>query len=301
MLWKARSLASYILVVSFALAQVCSAGDLADVRRDGVLRHLGVPYADFVVGPDAGLDVELARAFAAYLGVRYVFVPADWSVLFGWLSGRRVELTEGRVSDLGPERVQGDMAACGITVLDWRRQIVDFSRPTFPTQVWLVARSDSPLAPIVPSGDTETDIAATKALLGQARFLCQPGTCLDPRLYGLDRGPGQPQSFPGGPNDIAPALLKGEAELALLDVPDVLVALRTHPGRFKVLGPISPRQEMAAAFAKTSPALRQAFDTFLRRFAASGAYRRLVTRYYPGVMDFYADFFARMAADGEGQ
>jgi ABC-type amino acid transport substrate-binding protein len=297
MAWCARIATLCVLIVPLVAGGVCLADGLDDVRRSGVLRHLGVPYAGFVMGPEAGLDVELVRRFADHLGVRYSFVQADWSVLFPWLTGRRFRVLDGRVEDLGPEEVRGDLAACGITVLPWRKELADFSRPTFPTQVWLVARSESALKPITPSGDTAADIAATKALIGRGRFLCLPGTCLDPQLYGLEDSPWQPQPFAGGLNEVAPALIKGEADLALLDVPDVLVAMQLHPGRLKVIGPISPRQEMAVAFAKTSPGLRAAFDAFLTGLAASGEYRRLVAKYYPGVMDFYADFFARLAGD----
>ena len=43
-------------------------GDLDAVKKSGVLRHLGVPYARFVSGEGEGLDVEMMRAFAAHLG-----------------------------------------------------------------------------------------------------------------------------------------------------------------------------------------------------------------------------------------
>ena len=44
------------------------ARDLKEIKQDGVLRHLGVPYANFVDGADNGLDVELMRLFAKELG-----------------------------------------------------------------------------------------------------------------------------------------------------------------------------------------------------------------------------------------
>ena len=47
------------------------AADLAEIRQRGVLRHLGVPYANFVSGFGDGLDVELLKGFAANIGVRY--------------------------------------------------------------------------------------------------------------------------------------------------------------------------------------------------------------------------------------
>jgi hypothetical protein len=61
--------------------------------------------------------------------------------------------------------VRGDIAASGITVLPWREKIIAFSVPTFPSPVWVIARADSPLKPIVPSGSIEQDIAAVKTTL----------------------------------------------------------------------------------------------------------------------------------------
>jgi ABC-type amino acid transport substrate-binding protein len=94
-------------------------------------------------------------------------------------------------------------------------------------------------------------------------------------------------------NEMAPALLNGEAEFTLLDVPDVLLDLQKWAGRIKVIGPISGEQDMAAAFRKTSPALRDAFDDYLRKARADGSYDRLVRKYYPGIYRYFPEWFAR--------
>ena len=57
------------------------AQDLAAIKQSGRLRHVGIPYANFVTGAGDGFDVELMQAFAERLGVGYT------------LRGRRV-LTE---------------------------------------------------------------------------------------------------------------------------------------------------------------------------------------------------------------
>ena len=41
--------------------------DLDEIRSAGVLRHLGIPYANFVTGSGDGLDVELIQGFAQHL------------------------------------------------------------------------------------------------------------------------------------------------------------------------------------------------------------------------------------------
>ncbi|GAM77767.1 extracellular solute binding protein scrB [Vibrio ishigakensis] len=69
--------------------------DLQQVKEAGVLRHIGIPYANFVsyINKDGlysarGLDVELMQGFAQYIGVDYQFVPSTWSTAFGQLTGR---------------------------------------------------------------------------------------------------------------------------------------------------------------------------------------------------------------------
>jgi len=99
--------------------------------------------------------------------------------------------------------------------------------------------------------------------------------------------------FPGSLNDLAPAVIKGEAELTLLDVPDALVALEKFPGKIKIIGPISGKQYIGCAFAKNSAELREAFNRFLEKTKADGTYRELVRRYYPKIFNYYRDFFEK--------
>lgn len=90
-------------------------------------------------------------------------------------------------------------------------------------------------------------------------------TCLDPSLYNLaDTGVKKITLFEGSLNFIAPALLlKKETEVAILDIPDILVAQQKWGGKLKVLGPVSGRQDMAVAFSKDSPELKKSFRRVL--------------------------------------
>jgi ABC-type amino acid transport substrate-binding protein len=94
-------------------------------------------------------------------------------------------------------------------------------------------------------------------------------------------------------DEVAPALLRGEGDLALLDVADAVLAFETWPGHFKVIGPVSPVQDMAAAFRKDSPRLRAAFDRFLAGAVTDGTYARLVKTYFPTAPELFPPFFAR--------
>ncbi|OQX20337.1 MAG: ABC transporter substrate-binding protein [Desulfobulbaceae bacterium A2] len=283
-----------ICVLTFTL---CGGGamarDLDDIRQDGVLRHLGVPYAGFNTGDGHGLDVELMQRFAASLGLRYEYVASDWKDIINDLTGKQIKAQGDQALILGEAPVRGDVIANGLTVLPWRQQVLDFSTPTFPTQVWLIAPAASNMQPIVPCGSLAQDIAAVKALLAGRSVLGKDNTCLAPELYFLAEAGAATQEFEGNLNDIAPALIKGRAESALLDVADTLVALGKWPGQIKILGPVSEQQEMGVAFRKDSPRLRAAFEQFFAGIWRDGSYRALVEKYYPDVFAYYPEFFAR--------
>ena len=150
-----------LLAAGFMLClQAAFAQDLDEVRKRGVLRHLGVPYANFVTGSGDGFDVELMQGFARELGVRYEFVQSNWNDVIGDLTGKEIRYKPS-VQEIGSRPVRGDVIANGMTILPPRLKVVDFSDPTFPSAVWLLARPDNPAQPIQPSGDKEQDIRAT--------------------------------------------------------------------------------------------------------------------------------------------
>lgn len=280
------------LLLCFSLAAPGYASGLDEVKKNGVLRHLGVPYAHFVTVSGDGLDVELMRRFAEYLGVACKYVPTTWSEAIPALIGKQIKTSGSEVEVLGERPIQGDCLANGLTVLPWREELLAYSQPTFITQVWLVAAADSVLNPITPSGDLGHDIQSTKKLPAGQSLMGRAGTCLDPGLYGLEKAGADIKMFPGNLNELAPAVIQDEAELTLLDVPDALVALQKWPGQIKVLGPISEIQYMGVAFRKQDQGLRQAFNRFFRQCREDGTYDQLVNKYYPEVMDYFPDFFS---------
>jgi len=288
-----------ILMVTFAALVIIPTGstfgsDLAEVKVKGLLRHLGVPYANFVTGSGDGMDMELVKLFAQHLGVKYEYVETSWGNLIGDLTGKKIKPKADDIEIISDTPIKGDIAANGITVLPWREKIMNFSIPTFPTQVWLVARADSPMKPIKPSGHIDKDIAKVKALLNRHSVLGVANTCLDPSLYNLNKTGSKVKLYTGNLNELAPAVINGEAEMTLLDVPDALIALEKWPGKIKVIGPISPMQDMSCAFPKTSPQLRDAFNQFFRECKRDGTYLRLVKKYYPFVFKYYPEFFKKM-------
>jgi len=266
-------------------------GDLPEIKARGAIRHLGVPYANFVTGAGDGFSVDIVRMFARHLGVRYEYVETDWETVIPDLIGRTITVSGGTVERGEAVPVRGDLIANGLTVIPWREKAVRFSTPVFPTQIWLVVRSDSPIRPIEPTGDLGKDIAAVRALLRGQSVLGKLSTCLDPSLYDIASTGARPVLFDGSLNDIAGAMMQGEAAATLLDVPDALVALKKWPGMIKIIGPLSPIQDMAVGFRPDSPLLRQEFERFLDEIKSNGTYRKVVETYYPLAFTYFSAFF----------
>lgn len=268
--------------------------DLEDIKARGELRHIGIPYANFVTGAGDGLDVELTQGFARYLGVGYKLVYSDFYSIIRDLLGKNVVRNGDSVDMEGEFPIKGDMIAAGFTVLPWREQILLYSEPTFPSQVMLIARADSPIRPIGGSDDLNADIIETKSLIGGHSLLVMEKTCLDPANYGLKGGDIELRAYTKSTNinEMVPALLKLDADLSLLDVPDLMIDMQKWAGRFKVIGPISEEQSLAAAFPKDAPRLRDAYNEYLLQIKEDGTYDRLLQKYYPGIRRYFPAFFA---------
>lgn len=283
----------FLGLLAFGIVGMLRSQDLPAIRDAGVLRHLSVPYANFDTGMGDGLDVDMMRLFAEHLGVRYQYVRTDFSRVVGDLTGKRVRPKDGsEIEVIGDTAITGDVAAHGFTILAWRSKIVDFAKPTFPNQVWLVTTANARFTPIAPTKSLADDIAATRKLIPGRTVMGKAGTCLDLTLYDIQGGGATGVAFEGSLNDLAPALLEGESELLLLDVPDALVALTKWPGRIKVLGVMSGMQDMAPAFRKDSPGLRRAFGEFFQQISHNGVYLALIRTYYADVLEHYPEFFA---------
>lgn len=282
-----------LVVVMLACCAAPAFADLKEIKARGELRHLGIRYANFVTADGRGFDVELVQGFARHIGVKYQLVYTDFYNVIRDLLGREVVRKGDEVLLAGNHPVLGDMIATGFTVLPWREKVVLYSAPTFPSQVLLVARSESEHKPVRPRGDIGAEIADTRAVLGRHSLLVMERTCLDPANYGLKgrgidlRGYTQSTNL----DEMVPALLRGDAEFTLLDVPDAVIDLQRWAGRIKVIGPISENQDLAAAFPRESPELRAAFDAYLRQIRADGSYDKLVNKYYPGIRRYFPDFF----------
>jgi ABC-type amino acid transport substrate-binding protein len=288
-------LASLSGALAFLFVTSSWAADLAEIKKRGEIRHIGIRYANFVTGAGDGLDVELMQGFAKRIGVSYKLVYSDFYSVIRDLLGKDVLRKNGEVTLTGDYPIKGDVISTGFTVLPWREAILLYSDPTLPSQVLLVAPAESSLQPIEGSSDLATDIAKTRMAIGSKSVLVMERTCLDPSNYGLVNVGIDLKAYNKSTNlnEMVPAMLNEEAELTLLDVPDAILDLRKWAGRIKVLGPISGPQMLATAFPKDAPALRDEFNAYLSDIKASGVYDRLVDKYYPGIRRFFPEFFAK--------
>ena len=290
-------LRNILVALLLAVLSPAAFADLKEIRERGELRHLGIRYANFVTGAGDGFDVELVQGFARHIGVRYTLVYSDFYSVVTDLLGKNVIRKGAEVELTGSLPVKGDMIATGFTILPWREQILLFSDATFPSQVLLIARATSVYKPIKGSASLDSDIAETRHFIGNKSLLVMEKTCLDPANYDL-KGKGfdlRPYTRSTNINEMVPTLLEGSVEFTLLDVPSAILDLQKWAGRIKVLGPISHTQELAAAFPKSSPQLRDAFNAYLQQIRKDGSYDVLVRKYYPGIQRYFPGFFARKA------
>ncbi|HEY0218272.1 MAG TPA: transporter substrate-binding domain-containing protein [Afipia sp.] len=294
-------LSKRIILASLSGAMACLfvatswAADLAEIKKRGEIRHIGIRYANFVTGAGDGLDVELMQGFAKRIGVSYKLVYSDFYSVIRDLLGKDVVRQNGEVVLTGNYPIKGDVISTGFTMLPWREAVLLYSEPTLPSQVLLVAPAESDVQPIEGSSDLAADIAKTRKIIGSKSVLVMERTCLDPTNYGLVNVGIDLKAYnkSANLNEMVPAMLNKEAELTLLDVPDAILDLRKWAGKIKILGPISERQMLATAFPKDAPALRDEFNAYLADIKASGVYDRLVDKYYPGIRRFFPEYFAK--------
>ena len=106
---------------------------VAKLRRviDELLRHepdLVLLTGDFLTMEGSGTRGALTAALAPLQRVR----------------GRAYAVFGNHDHDRGaPAEVRAALEANGVTILEWRREVADFSAPTFPSGVWLIARADA--------------------------------------------------------------------------------------------------------------------------------------------------------------
>ncbi len=267
--------------------------DLPEVLVRGELRHLGEYYGNFITGTGDGLTVDLMRGFADFLGVRYRFIPTSFKQGLEGLLGQKVvwhkEIPSLKENEDVP--LQGDVIAGGFVALPSRGRVVAFSKPIFISQLWVIAKKELSVKPIVPSGSMSKDIQNTITKIRGFSVLGIPGYYVSNSSLWLEEGHCVLVPFYGVFGELIPGLLKSKAQLAFVDMTGVILGTLRWPGKVKVVGPLSPPYYVSAFFRKSFPRLREAFNDYLRRIQENGKYMELIDRYFPSAKFYFPDFF----------
>lgn len=264
---------------------------LTEIRARGELHHLGVPYARFANNDADGLDCVLIRRFAAYLGVKYKFIPTNWKDAIPDLIGMRP--TPSGI-DQPVTTIRGDILASGLSIIPERKKYVLFSKPTFTAQVWLLAKPEANIKPIQPTGNVKKDIDMTLARTAGKTVYGIKDICLDVSLFPkLLKTASAAVNIPLQTLPQPISFLKSRYTIFLMESPDALMALGLWPYSFKIIGPIAKQQNMGVAFAPDSLELRNEFNRFYNALWKSGEYQKLVTNYYPNSFYYFKNFFTK--------
>lgn len=185
--------------------RVEGAATLAGLRQAGVLR-VGLtgdyaPFSEERGGELLGLDVELARDFAASMGLRVRFVRTSWSQLMD-------DLAAGRF----------DLAAGGISVTPERRACADFGPP-------LLTDGKTPIARCADRGRFGT---LEEINFPGVRVIVNPGGTNE--RFARENFPrASLRVFPDN-RTIFAEILEGRADVMITDGIEVKLQSSRHPG-----------------------------------------------------------------------
>jgi polar amino acid transport system substrate-binding protein len=226
------------------------AAPLEEVQRRGELRvaadpSAGQPY--FAQSGEAftGFEAELARALAAQLGVKAVFVATPWAKLLDAVREGRVDVAINAL----------EIEAC---------PDVRFSQPYYvASQGLLVKKAD-------------TRIYGVKDLSGRAVGTTQ-GSVAAAVLQNLPK-PAKVKAYPDTASPFK-ALATGQVEAVLLESAMVRWQAKQQPAMFRLAGlPMLPRP-YGAAVRDADATLLDGLNGATAKLRATGALRKLLTGY----------------------
>ena len=218
----------------------------------------GMPFGGIVDGSYAGFDIELAQRFATSLGKSVTFAQMP----FGGLIAANAS---GKI----------DMITASMFITEERKQRIAFSDPYFETNGRAYARADHISKATTATAAARPMFVSTDDLDGK-RIGVQLGTVYD--RYATKTYPrATVVQFPSY-QDVTLAVTAGKVDAGLSDVETLAELMLTNTALVPFGAPMfsSP---VGAGFAKSSTALRQAFNAFLVQIRADGVYDDMVTRW----------------------
>jgi ABC-type amino acid transport substrate-binding protein len=226
-----------------------SEADLDDVRSRGCLRVATIAF-DRV--PDTyrvnSFDLEIVATFADAQGVELqtVLRPTYGDLIPALLNG------------------QSDVAAGALTVTEDRRQVVDFTRETFPSRMILVTRKPHP--PIL----RLEDVAGHK-------FGTERGTSPEAATRSIAKPSQIDDSF--RIEDLAGALRDGRITAAVYEL-HVLVPIQHREPELQVGMKLGAPGSLALAVRKNSPALLAGLNEHIHDMRCDGRWVKLSLKHF---------------------
>lgn len=254
-----RTLAWALLGIGL-LAAAAQAGELERIRSQGeivVSLNRGTPpFCQDAGGQPAGIDVDLARLMADYLGVavRFIF-PEDYA-------------------DQIPRLLAGesDVVIAAMTITPERGLLVSFTEPYFEvSQAALVRRNRAPQ-----DARSYFDLVDLPGL----RVGVKQGTTIE--RFARELFPGERIRTFATHEAAAAALLAGEVEATVHDSPFVRFwerAHRQHAGQVQALLAPTTTEHYGFAVRKGDPDFLQWLNLFIAQVRKDGTLERLTQRH----------------------
>jgi ABC-type amino acid transport substrate-binding protein len=242
-----------IILAGLLATFTADGADLPQLAERGVLRVLTVAgggthsFSDDPAAP--GFDREVVDGFAHLQRLRVDIVAvSEWSELIP-------ALLEGK----------GDLIAGPFTITETRRQQVDFTVEVLPTRSIVVTRRPRRVV------QTLEELRGERVSVVKGTSMMELLTSLKVPLVPLERRPR------GGLN--AAGLKTGELTCVVVDVQTAVTDLRTDPdlllGMF-----VGPPASYGYGIRKGDTKLLNALNDYLSNTRHSGAWSRLVVKYY---------------------
>lgn len=232
------------LTATFALADTLT-----------MVTNAAFPPYEYVEGDQVvGIDADIAAAVCAKLGYDLEIVDMEWdSLLPAVQSGK------------------ADFSMAGMTALEERKQLVNFST-TYATGVQaIIVKEGSPI-----TSPEDLTVEGANYIIG-----VQISTTGD--MYATwdieDTGLGTVARFPNG-NDATMALVAGKVDCVLIDNEPAKVFAASNPGLI-VLDTKYVEEDYAACFSKENPELLEKFNAALEELIADGTVQAIIEKYIP--------------------
>lgn len=256
-----RILNTMCAALSFLFCARAGAADLPDdIRKAGVL-HLTVnatyapmEYHDPANNELKGLDVDLAKAIAAKLGVTIVWSDVAFAELIPSLQTKRADFIISGISDRASRRDNADF--------------IDYL--TTGPQFFTMANN---------AVKTPADLCGIK--VGAVRSTSFP---IEIGKWSTEHceGTGKPaiQFVPGENSiDVRNQLKQGRVDAAVQGSETLPYAQEQEPGKYRIVGaPFSPGYQ-GIMVRKDDPALREVLTSVLAGMIADGSYKAILDKY----------------------